>query len=80
MSHAGGLECFEVLALLGGFVGGERPEADQEKIRQHVAACTVCESYGGVFAAALQAWREGSPVELGAGIAERLRHRISRDQ
>jgi anti-sigma factor RsiW len=78
--NAGGLDCFQVLALLGDFIDGGLPAAGRDRIRQHLSACNVCESFGGVFAAAVRALRESSPAGLDADIAERLRARLARDQ
>lgn len=81
VSNAGGLDCFHVLALLSDYLEGDLSDADKARVRAHVSACGVCESFGGVFAAAIGTLRQdAAPPELDADIAGRLWQRLKQDQ
>jgi anti-sigma factor RsiW len=69
-----GIRCSEVLAKLSAYLDGELAEADVQTIRRHVAACDVCERFGGRFAHAVERLRqEGPPPAVSPEVAERLR-------
>ncbi|MCU0225833.1 MAG: zf-HC2 domain-containing protein [Acidobacteria bacterium] len=75
----GGLSCGEVLAALSDLVDGQLPQATVAAVHAHVAACDVCERFGGRFGALVAglrgALREPEPLDPAAAarLAERLR-------
>lgn len=53
-----GLDCGEVLAELSDYFDGEMAAQRREQILAHLQGCDVCERFGGVFSAAIQALRQ----------------------
>jgi hypothetical protein len=53
----GGLRCSEVLALLPEYVAGTLGAPEQTRLGEHVGGCSVCERFGGSYAAAVQQLR-----------------------
>jgi anti-sigma factor RsiW len=77
----GGISCREVLAGLSDFVDGALAPEVVEALRVHLAGCRNCESFGGVFSAAIAEIRGGlvaAPDEEDAVFA-RLRDRLDEE-
>lgn len=76
---AGGLWCREVQARLSDYLDGELGPAGRRQVDEHLAACDVCERFGGEFAAAVKAIREelAPAPPLDAAVETRLRDRLT---
>jgi anti-sigma factor RsiW len=54
----GGVDCFEVLAVLSDYVDGELEAGLRAQVEAHLAGCDACTKFGGEFGAVVQALRE----------------------
>lgn len=74
-----GLRCSGVLAILSEYLDGDLPESQARHVAAHVAACTVCEQFGGRFAQAIHSLRLSltDPEALPEDVADRLRARLA---
>jgi predicted anti-sigma-YlaC factor YlaD len=79
--NVGGLDCFEVLALLSAYLDGELDESLQRRVVAHVSGCTACASFGDRFARAIASLRQLGSESDGVpdDVAERLRVRLEVD-
>ncbi|MEZ4217572.1 MAG: sigma-70 family RNA polymerase sigma factor [Myxococcota bacterium] len=77
--EVGGLRCSEVLARLSDYVDRELATAECEAVEAHLRGCSVCERFGGRFAATVRATREalGAPPALDEALLERIRARLA---
>lgn len=55
----GGLSCGEVLERLGDYVDRELPAASRAEVDAHLVGCSVCERFGGRYAALVHDLRVG---------------------
>lgn len=58
-----GLRCSEVVARLDAYADGTLSEADRAAVVAHVAGCTLCEDFGGRYAATIAALRRLAATE-----------------
>lgn len=77
-----GLACREVLHDLTELIEGSLAPERLEQVGRHVAACHVCEAFGGHFARVVTAVRQELsvvpiPAEAAARLRARLRHEVS---
>lgn len=54
----GGLECFQVLAVLSDYVDDELEGGTRAKVEAHLAGCDACTKFGGEFGAVVMALRK----------------------
>ena len=75
------MRCGAVLAALSDFLDGEMSVDAREKIVAHLRGCDWCEHFGGRFSEVIGALRRElrAPDALDAGIALRLRDRLSKE-
>lgn len=76
--EVGGLRCREVLARLSDYVDGDLSAAERAPVEAHLRGCSVCERFGGRFAAMLRTTRDalGAPPPLDDALLERIRDRL----
>ncbi|MFZ5438660.1 MAG: zf-HC2 domain-containing protein [Myxococcota bacterium] len=71
----GGLECFDVLAVLSDYLDGELDAGTRAKVEAHLAGCDACTTFGGEFGAVVKALREKmkrADAPVGAAELEKL--------
>lgn len=78
--ESGGLACGEVLTVLGSYVDGELPAAERTRVDAHLRGCTVCERFGGRYAAVVEGARQrlGAAPSLDPAQLERIRRALAR--
>ena len=80
--EVGGLACSEVLARLGDYVDGDLPRAETARVDVHLAGCTVCERFGGRYAAVVHHARErlGATHAVDEPTLERVRAALEHER
>ena len=79
----GGLWCSDVLEALGDFAEGSLDATLRVAVNAHLAACGMCERFGGAYAHTVAALRAGlgsaQPHPLRGDIDRRLTARLARE-
>lgn len=72
--HVAGLWCHEVLARLYDYVDGELTPSQRSQVEEHLAGCSVCESFGGRAGALVHAIRTrlSAPDRISASLERKL--------
>jgi len=75
--HVGGLWCHEVLEHLDAFVDGTLQPEPLASVRDHVAECSECASFGAAYARLVTALRTSPEAALGEARLQRLTARLA---
>lgn len=71
-----GITCSQVIDVLSDHVDGELADEVRARVEAHVAACSNCERFGGVFAEVIRGLRASIQGGDDRPAFERLRRRL----
>lgn len=79
--RVGGLYCHQVLALLSDYVDDELDLKARQQVEKHLRGCSICERFGGEFAAMVGALRRElrQPPKIESDVVNRLRRHLHRN-